>query len=92
MILSRLLILCYKISYFIHFYLELTIKKKSKDKKNDLIPPIENYPKWRRKLYQICVHRYFDITITIVISLNVVFMATEHYNMSLVSHISYDTV
>ncbi|EDV27710.1 uncharacterized protein TRIADDRAFT_21513, partial [Trichoplax adhaerens] len=56
--------------------------KKVKEKKKNHIPPVEDYPAWRRKLYRFCVHRYFDITITIVIAVNIIFMATEHYKMS----------
>nr|AIJ29365.1 voltage-gated T-type calcium channel [Trichoplax adhaerens] len=61
---------------------KVIIKKKVKEKKKNHIPPVEDYPAWRRKLYRFCVHRYFDITITIVIAVNIIFMATEHYKMS----------
>merc|ERR1719354_829501 len=37
------------------------------------------YPVWRRKLYELCVHKSFEIGISSVIGLNILTMAAEHY-------------
>ena len=45
---------------------------------------LKNYSGSRLILYKICTHSYWHIGITIVILLNVICMAMEHYNMSTV--------
>ncbi|XP_031551384.1 voltage-dependent T-type calcium channel subunit alpha-1G-like isoform X2 [Actinia tenebrosa] len=36
----------------------------------------------RRRIHNLCIHQYWDITIAIIICLNVICMSLEHYNMS----------
>lgn len=44
-----------------------------------------NFPRWRRILHDICVNKYFDIAVVIVIGFNIITMSIEHYQMSSVS-------
>ena len=41
-----------------------------------------NTPEWRKKLYDLCMHQYFDLGIAAVVFLNVIMMSFEYYGMS----------
>ena len=45
----------------------------------------EKYPPWRRRLHGAVMHRNFEIAISIMIGVNILLMATEHYNQPYVS-------
>lgn len=40
------------------------------------------YGKYRLKVYKLVTNKYFDISVSIIIFLNVISMAVEHYRMS----------
>lgn len=51
-------------------------------------PFYTRYGKRRRKIYELVNNQYFDIAISMVIFLNVISMAVEHYQMSKVGSCS----
>ena len=42
---------------------------------------LEDYPYWRLIIYEVCTHNYFEVAVAIVISLNILVMAIEFYQM-----------
>ena len=48
--------------------------------KAKLAPPIKAPKGFRRKLYSLVTNFYFEVTITCLIVLNIIFMAMEYYN------------
>jgi hypothetical protein len=40
----------------------------------------EGFPPWRQKIFLLVTHDYFDLAIAVVIGINVLCMAMEHYN------------
>jgi hypothetical protein len=40
----------------------------------------EGFPRWRQKMFFLVTHDYFDLAIAVVIGVNVLCMAMEHYN------------
>ena len=48
----------------------------------------ESYSTWRRRIHDMCLHLYWDVTIALVICLNVICMSLEHYQMSQVGNTS----
>lgn len=46
-----------------------------------------SFPSWRQKMFLLVTHDYFDLAIAVVIAINVLCMAMEHYNQPQVFHI-----
>ena len=40
----------------------------------------EGFPVWRQKIFLLVTHDYFDLAIAVVIGVNVLCMAMEHYD------------
>lgn len=57
-------------------------KAKTKNQGDEERSYCERYSSWRRRIHDICLHPYWDVTIAIVIFLNVLCMSLEHYQMS----------
>ncbi|PIK39622.1 putative voltage-dependent T-type calcium channel subunit alpha-1H isoform X5 [Apostichopus japonicus] len=45
------------------------------------LPYYENFSKFRMKIHNMVMHRYFDLIVALIIFLNVITMALEHYMM-----------
>ena len=54
----------------------------------------EEFPPWRQKMFLLVTHDYFDLAIAVVIGINVLCMAMEHYNQPEVPYhtIPYHTI
>lgn len=50
-------------------------------------PYYDNFPLWRKYLHKICINKYFDLIIALIIGLNIITMSLEHYQMSSVKYI-----
>ncbi|XP_074639691.1 voltage-dependent T-type calcium channel subunit alpha-1H-like isoform X1 [Acropora palmata] len=56
-------------------------KVKTEKQEDDKRNYSEGYSKWRLRILGICLHPYWDVSIAIVILVNVICMSLEHYQM-----------
>ncbi|CAF0857896.1 unnamed protein product [Rotaria sordida] len=76
-----------KLIYMTKCAVELARRRRRREHE---LPYYVHFAPWRRRLYHICNSKYFDLSIAIIIALNVITMSLEFYLMPPVFEIALD--